>query len=388
MDELVQTLEHLEREGLLRTPRSLEGAQGPLISIGGRKLINLCSNDYLGLAAHPSVIEGAIEAARRFGAGSGSSRLVAGTLQIHLDFERELARFKGFEAALVMSTGYMANLGVLQSLAGPDDAIFSDVLNHASLIDGCRLSRAAVHVYPHRDTSALEEMLQKAKGFRRRLIITESVFSMDGDIAPLPALVELKERFGTLLVVDEAHATGVLGKSGKGALEHFGLQGGVDVLIGTLGKALGSFGAFVCSSRSIREYLINTARAFIFTTGLPPSAVGAAYAALELIQQHPERIKGLWQNANLLKSGLAGLGWSLQSETPILPLILGKATHALAFGNALFQAGVFIAPIRPPSVPEGSSRLRITPTAAHTTPQLQSALEAFSLCGKALGLLS
>jgi 7-keto-8-aminopelargonate synthetase-like enzyme len=191
MDELVQTLEHLGREGLLRTPRSLEGAQGALISIEGRKLINLCSNDYLSLAAHTRVIEGAIEAARRFGAGSGSSRLVAGTLQIHLDFERELASFKGFEAALVMSTGYMANLGVLQALAGPDDAIFSDALNHASLIDGCRLSRAAVHVYPHRDTYALEEMLQKARGFRRRLIITESVFSMDGDIAPLPALVEL-----------------------------------------------------------------------------------------------------------------------------------------------------------------------------------------------------
>jgi 8-amino-7-oxononanoate synthase len=388
MDELAQTLERLEREGLLRIPLSLEGAQGPLISIEGRELINLCSNDYLGLAAHPRVIEGAIEAARRFGAGSGSSRLVAGTLQIHLDFERELASFKGFEAALVMSTGYMANLGVLQALVGPTDVIFSDALNHASLIDGCRLSRAAVRVYPHRDVSALEEMLQKAKGFGRRLIVTESVFSMDGDIAPLPEIVELKKRFDALLVLDEAHATGVLGKSGKGALEHFGLQEGVDVLIGTLGKALGSFGAFVCSSRSIREYLINTARAFIFTTGLPPSAVGAAAAALELIQQHPGRIERLWQNANLLKSGLAGLGWSLRSETPILPLIVGKATHALAFGNALFQTGVFIAPIRPPSVPEGTSRLRITPTAAHTAPQLQSVLEAFSLWGKALGLLS
>lgn len=388
MDDFMQTLESLERRGLLRAPRTLEEAQGPVVSIHGKKLVNLCSNDYLGLAAHPAVIEGTMEAARRFGAGSGSSRLVAGTLEIHLDFEHELARFKGFEAALLMSTGYMANLGVLQALLSPADAVFSDALNHASIVDGCRLSRAAVQIYPHKDASTLEKMLQKAKGFRRRLIVTESVFSMDGDIAPLPALIELKERHDALLVVDEAHATGVLGRSGKGALEHFGLQGGADVLIGTLGKALGSFGAFVCSSGPIREYFINTARAFIFTTGLPPSAVGGARAALRLIQEHPDRIVRLWQNAANLKSGLASIGFGIQSETPILPLILGKADDALAIGNALFERGVFVAPIRPPSVPEGTSRLRITPTAAHTFAQIQSALEAFSLEAKRLGLLA
>lgn len=377
MNEWMQTLDSLKQADLYRNPITLEGPQGPTVFIEGREVINLCSNDYLGFANHPKVIEGALRAARDFGAGSGSSRLVSGTLKVHIDFEDAIARFKGFEAALTMSSGYMANMGVLQAIAGPQDAIFSDALNHASLIDGCRLSKAKVFVYPHRDTATLGGMLQKATQYRRRFILTESVFSMDGDIAPLPELIHLKSRFGALLILDEAHATGVLGKSGKGALEYFDLQRGVDILIGTLGKALGSFGAFVCSTRPIREYLINSARSFIFTTALPPSAIGAAMAALVLLQEHPEVIQRLWDNARRMESGLTGLGWSIKSETPILPLIVGKSADALNLGKKLFEKGIFIAPIRPPSVPEGTARLRITPTAAHQEREIESILQAF-----------
>jgi 8-amino-7-oxononanoate synthase len=375
-EELAQ-LESLKRR---RSLRRLEAGGSRQLRHRGRTLVNFSSNDYLGLSCHPRVKQAAQEAIAQYHAAAGSSRLICGNLAIHEQLEEELACFKGKEAALVFSSGYMTNLGILTALAGEEDQIFSDALNHASIIDGCRLSRARTFVYRHRDTSHLESLLRQAPACRRRLIVRDALFSMDGDVADLPGLVELARRHDCLLILDEAHATGVLGSSGRGIVEHFAEQqgipageDGVDLAMGTLSKALGSFGGFVACSGQMRELLINKARSFIFSTALPPSAVGAARAGLELIQREPSLLEALRKNRRLLAMELSAQGFDLgESQSPILPVIFGQEASALRLSEGLMSKGYFVPAIRPPSVPAGSSRLRITVTAAHSAEEIRA----------------
>jgi len=366
----------LRRRGLYRSLRRVEGEPGPTLRLDGREALNFSSNNYLGLASHPAVKKAAQEAIDRYGLGAGASRLISGNLALDEELEEKIARLKGAEAALVFNSGYQANLGIIPALAG--DAIFSDALNHASIIDGCRLSRAKTVVYPHCDTAALEDALQKAPAAGRKLIVTETLFSMDGDEAPLAEIVELAERHGALTMVDEAHATGVFGPNGAGVAAKLGLGGRVTVQMGTLGKALGGFGAYAAGSKELRELLINKSRSFIFTTSLPPPVLAAASAAIDLLYQEPQRRLALWHNIRALKEGLKGLGFSTgKSESQILPLVLGDAEKCMAFSERLLEKGVFAQGIRPPTVPEGSSRLRITLMATHTHEHLHQALKAF-----------
>jgi 8-amino-7-oxononanoate synthase len=374
-EELAQ-LESSERR---RRLKSLEAGGSRHLEYAGRRLINFSSNDYLGLSCHPLIKQAAQEAIAQHHASTASSRLICGNLAIHERLEEELARFKGKEAALVFSSGYMTNLGILTALAGEEDQIFSDALNHASIIDGCRLSRARTFVYRHRDANHLESLLRQASACRRRIIVSDALFSMDGDVADLPGLVELAGRYDCLLILDEAHATGVLGSSGRGIVEHFADEGaisagadGVDLAMGTLSKALGSFGGFVACSARMRELLINKARPFIFSTALPPSAAGAARAGLELIQREPFLLETLRKNFRLLAGKLRAQGFDLgQSQSPILPIIFGQEASALRISEELMGEGYFVPAIRPPSVPEGSSRLRITVTAAHSEEEIR-----------------
>ena len=333
----------------------------------------LCSNNYLGLADHPRVREAAADAAKRWGVGAGASRLVSGTMTIHGRLEERLAAFKGSEACVLFGSGYLANLGVIGALAGSGDTIFSDELNHASIIDGCRLSRAAVHVYRHRDVEHLEWSLHR-HGAGRRLIVTDSVFSMDGDVAPLAQLAEVAGAYGARLVVDEAHAIGSLGPGGRGAVAEAGLEGEVDVVIGTLGKALGSYGAYACASAEMVRYLINTARSLIFSTAPPPPAVAGALAALELMQERPHRVQRLRSNARALRRGLAQEGFPIaDSEMHIVPLIVGEERAAMRLCQEAIERGIFAQAIRPPTVPNGTSRLRLTAMASHTPSELRAA---------------
>jgi 8-amino-7-oxononanoate synthase len=343
----------------------------------------MASNDYLGYCSHPAIKKAAQKAVSEWGVGAGSSRLIGGNNCLFGEVEKRLANLKKTEAALVFSTGYMANIGLLSTIGEHGDVIYSDELNHASIIDGCRMSRAHVEVFPHRDTETLELLLKQGHRFRRRIIVTDGVFSMDGDIAPLPRLVELAEQYAALIVIDDAHATGVLGSSGAGTAEHFGLEGKCDIIMGTLGKALGCFGAFVAGSHELRELLVNRARAFIFTTALTPAVMASSREALNLLEQEPERRIALWENVRLFKEGLTQRGFNtLNSETPIIPILVGDARQAVSISESLFHEGLFIQAIRPPTVPEGSSRLRITVSAVHTQEDLRWALEVLERVGK------
>ena len=385
---LEEELKQIEAQGLLRRPKLIDGPIGPRVSIDGRETLLLCTNDYLGLANHPSVKRAARKAVDQYGAGAGASRLVSGTLPVHIELEAALAEFKGTEAAIVFGSGYLANIGVISALTQEGDCIYSDALNHASIVDACRLSRAAVRVFPHADTDTLREMLANNIACDRNLIVTDGVFSMDGDIAPLPELVRIASKYDCHLMVDDAHATGVLGTDGKGTASHFGLHGSVEIQMGTLSKALGSYGAFVAGSRELIDFLINRARSFIFTTALPPAAAGAALEALRVIEREPERRERLWSNASSLREGLISAGFDVgPSETFIIPVIIGGARECVRMAEALLDEGAFAQAIRPPSVPEGASRLRVVPTADHRGEDIERALDAFVRAGRRCGIV-
>ena len=378
MDFISRELEEIRRQGLFREMRQVEGEQGPTILLDGQEVLNLSSNNYLGLANHPALRAAALKAMERYGCGSGASRLISGNTTLHQELEEHLARLKGSEAALVFNSGFQANLGVLPTLVADGDVVFSDSLNHASIIDGCRLARAKIEIYPHRDLNRLESGLKEAPQRCRKLIVTETVFSMDGDVAPLEKIVELAERHGAMVMVDEAHGTGVFGSRGAGVVEEMGLSGRILVQMGTLGKALGGFGAYVAGDRDLRDLLVNRCRSFIFTTSLPPAVIAMAISAIDLIRKEPERRQALWRNCRILKEGLQSLGFSLgETSSQILPLIIGDAQECMDFARGLLDRGVYTQGIRPPTVPPGTSRLRITPMATHTEKQLQRALRAF-----------
>ncbi|MCI0423922.1 MAG: 8-amino-7-oxononanoate synthase [Acidobacteria bacterium] len=374
-DFVFEELKHLESIHQRRVLKSLEHGNAHEISYQGRTLVNFSSNDYLGLASHPRVKAAAQAAIEQFHASAASSRLICGNLAIHERLESRLAHFKQREAALVFSSGYLANLGILTALTGENDQVFSDALNHASIVDGCRLSRARIFVYRHLDLNHLESLLRGAPAARRRLLVSDAVFSMDGDVADLPGLAALAAAHDCLLMLDEAHATGVLGSTGRGIAEHFAERGQmapgkecVDLAMGTLSKALGSFGGFVACSSQLREFLINKARSFIFSTALPPSAAGAALESLQLIGEEPFRREALWKNLYDLKGRLGASGFDVTaSETPILPVTFGEEATALRMSERLVERGCFVPAIRPPSVPKGTSRLRITLSASHSS---------------------
>jgi 8-amino-7-oxononanoate synthase len=386
-EAIERELNEIMHRQLLRRPQLLDGPVGPWAHLNGHKILLLCSNDYLGLADHPSVKRAAKKAVDMYGAGAGASRLVAGTLPVHVELERALAKLKKTEAAIVFGSGYLANLGVISSICRSGDTVFSDHLNHASIIDACRLSRADVKVYPHRDTDALRRQLKEHTAIGRKLIVTDGVFSMDGDIAPLPELATLASEFDCYLMVDDAHATGVLGKDWSGTASYFGLKS-VDIQMGTLSKALGSYGAFVAGSRVLIDLLVNRARSFIYTTALPPASAAAAREALRVIAREPERPERLWENAHVLKVGLLATGFTIGStQTFILPVIIGDERPCLEMAGALLDEGVFAQAIRPPSVPEGTSRLRVVPSAEHENSDMEFAVNAFERAGRKCGVL-
>ncbi len=386
---LSEQLEGWKREGTYQRLRELETACEPMCRVDGREVINLASNNYLGLANHPKLKEAAIEAIRRFGVGSGAVRTIAGTMSLHLELERRIAEFKCVEACVVFQSGFAANAGTVAAILGPDDHIISDELNHASIIDGCRLSKAKIHIFPHRDVEAAERILAGlAETPGRKLLITDGVFSMDGDIAPLPQLVEVAERHRAIMMVDDAHASGVLGRAGRGTIDHFGLHGRVDIQVGTLSKAIGALGGYVCGSRDLIEYLYHRARPFLFSTSHPPSVAATCLAAFDLLEQEPERIDNLWRNTRYFKEQLTAAGFQTgASQTPITPILVGEASLAYKFSAALFEEGLFATGVGYPTVPKGKARLRTIVTATHTIEQLDRALEILTRVGKRMGIL-
>jgi 8-amino-7-oxononanoate synthase len=376
MTDIHERLSDLRERGLYRRMRLVSGPQGPRVLLDGKPVLLLCSNNYLGLADHPRVREAAAEAAMRWGVGAGASRLVSGNMTVHRRLESELADFKRSQACLLFGSGYLANAGIVSTLAREGDVVLSDSLNHASLVDGCRLAGARTFVYDHCDVEHLEYGLREAAG-RAALIVTDGVFSMDGDVAPLPEIVELARRYDARVMVDEAHGTGALGPGGRGAVAAAGLEDEVDVVVGTLGKALGSYGAFVCCDADMAEYLVNSARTLIFSTALPPPAVAGALAALDLLRSQPQRVDKLQRNAHTLRAALAAEGFDTgDSETQIVPLIVGGAREAMGACEKALKSGVFAQAIRPPTVPEGTSRLRLAVMASHTGAELKQAAKA------------
>jgi 8-amino-7-oxononanoate synthase len=380
-------LAQLEKEHLLRQLAEVDRESGAYVTIRGKRALLMCTNDYLGLAVHPALKEAAVAAIERYGFGSGASRLVSGTGRLHSDLEERIARFKGTEAALVFNSGYAANTGIIPALAEEGDLILSDSLNHASIIDGCRLSKAQTCVYRHRDSDHVESILVKNAHARRKLIVTDGVFSMDGDLAPLPELALLAEKYGALLMVDDAHATGVLGNTGRGSAEHFGLKNRVRIQMGTFSKALGSFGAYVAGDKELIDYLLNRSRSFIFSTALPPAVCAASIAALDIVEGSPEIRERLWRNQERFARGLESAGIrTTATETPIVPLVVGDALLALNISQQLLEQGIFATAIRPPTVPENAARIRTTVTAAHSQADIEQALQVFGKLKQA-GLL-
>jgi glycine C-acetyltransferase len=376
----------------------MTSAQGPIVSIDGKRLISLSSNDYLGLTHHPRIREAALAAVRDFGVGSGAVRTIAGTMELHEELERDLAAFKGTEAVLTFQSGFSANTGVIPTITGDQDLIVSDALNHASIIDGMRLSKAPRKIYPHADVGALRETLREAREagregtglpYRLILVVTDGVFSMDGDIAPLPAIVEAAEEFGAAVFVDDAHASGVLGRNGRGSVDHFDLHGRVAIQVGTLSKAVGVLGGYVAGSQDLRDILVQRARPFLFSTSHPPAVAAACRAAIAVMLDEPELLDRLWANTRRFKSELARLGFDTgASETPITPVMMGDPDTAGRFSQRLFEEGVFAQPVVFPTVAIDKSRLRTIVTAAHGDDQLDTALQAFATVGRELGLIS
>ena len=386
MTDVAEQLEGLRDRGLRRRLRLISGPQGPRVTLDGAEVLLLCSNDYLGLANHPRVRGAAADAAMRWGAGAGASRLISGNMQPHVRLEKRLAAFKGYESALLFGSGYLANIGTIAALAGRGEVVFSDELNHASIIDGCRLSRAETFVYRHADVEHLAWGLRQAEG-RAALIVTDGVFSMDGDVAPLAGLAELARRHECRLMVDEAHATGCVGPGGRGSVAAAGLTAEVDVIVGTLGKALGGYGAYVCGSAELVDLMINSSRPFIFSTAPPPPLVATASAALDLLAEHPGLVERLAANAAALREGLRAEGLEpIGSDTQIVPLVVGEADDAMALCERLLAEGVFAQAIRPPTVPAGTCRLRLTTMATHRVADLRHAAKLIGAAARDLGL--
>jgi glycine C-acetyltransferase len=385
-----EELDLLREQGLFRSMRHLEGEQSGRVVLDGCQVLLLCSNNYLGLANHPALKEAAIRGVERYGVSSGASRLVSGNMDLHEALEARIAAFKGTEAALVFNSGYAANTGIIPVLAGKGDTIFSDRLNHASIVDGCLLSRARLVRYPHNDMASLRKLLDETSVSGRRLIVVDGVFSMDGDLAPLRDLVALKKKYDALLMVDDAHGTGVLGRSGRGSAELCGVMEEIDIQMGTFGKALGSFGAYAATSREIVDMLINRSRSFIFSTSLPPAVLAASLAALDLVDSPAgaELRERLTKNANMFRDALQAAGYdTMGSVTQIVPVSVGEAGPAMEFSRLLLEEGIFVQGIRPPTVPAGSCRLRCTVMATHTADDLTRAAEVITKTGKRLGLI-
>ena len=383
-----QHLKKLDDQRLLRRLRTMNSATGPMVVMDNRRVILLSSNNYLGLATHPAVVEAAVSATRQYGAGSGASRLVCGTLPPHEALETALARFKGTEASLSFAAGYLANISVIPTLVGKGGLILADRLCHASLIDGCRLSGATFRVYHHRDMNHLERLLARRSPVKPTLIVTDGLFSMDGDIAPLAGIATLAERYDAAVFVDDAHGTGILGRTGRGTLEHCDVESRLPYHMGTLSKALGSAGAYLAGSSEFIAYLVNTCRAFTYTTAPTPASAAAATAALRVIEQEPDRRARLWHNRERLAQGLTRLGFRLTaSDSPILPILVGDAERAVSLAHTLLTYGVYAPAIRPPTVPPATSRIRLTITADHTTGHIDEALTALEQAGRALRLI-
>ena len=387
LSPIAQEISALREEGRYRRLRRVSTPQDEMISIEGRKLLNFSSNNYLGLANHPEVVEAFAGYARKYGVGSGSSRLIGGNMEIHVELEEALARFKGAEACLTFSSGYLANLGILDTLGGPEATIFSDELNHASIVDGCRLSRARVEVYRHADMGHLEDLL-KASQAGRKIIVTDGLFSMGGDIAPLPDLTKLKEKHGAILVVDDAHATGTLPPDGRGSADYFGLAGEIEIQMGTFSKALGTYGAFMCASHTIVDYFINKCRTFVFNTALPPAIAGATIKSIELLSRHPEWLASLMENEEIFRREMDARGRKISSQTAIVPIPVGTDEDTMALSRRLYDGGLFIHGIRPPTVPEGKGQLRLTLMATHTADMVKTAARRIDESLKELGIES
>jgi glycine C-acetyltransferase len=386
---LGEQLEAWKQAGTYQRLRVLESESAAEARFDGKDVINLASNNYLGLTTHPKLREAALEATRRYGVGSGAVRTISGTMSLHMQLEERIARFKNVEACVVFQSGFAANAGTVAAVLTPEDHIISDELNHASIIDGCRLSRAKIHVFPHKDVAAAERKLAELDGQPgRKLLITDGVFSMDGDIGPLPGLVEAAERHDAIMMVDDAHSSGVLGRNGRGTIDHFGLHGRVHIQVGTLSKAIGVLGGYVCGSRALIEFLYHRARPFLFSTSHPPAVAASCMAAFDVLEEEPQRIEALWENTRYFKQGLQAAGFNTGlSETPITPVIVGAARTAHALSAALFEEGVLATGIGFPTVPEGKARVRTIVTATHTRAELDRALQVFARVGKKLEVL-
>jgi len=385
---LTTELNTLKGQGLYRKLRILEDEQKPKTTFDHRVVINLSSNNYLGLTTHPRLRERALEATRKYGVGTGSVRTIAGTMDLHMELERRLAEFKKTEAVVVFQSGFAANAGTVSAVLGKDDVVVSDELNHASIIDGCRLSRAAIKVFPHKDIDAARTILQSLPAAQRKLVITDGVFSMDGDLGPLPALCDLAEEFGCIMMVDDAHASGVFGENGRGTIDHFDVHGRVDIQVGTLSKAIGVLGGYVAGSRALVEFLYHRARPFLFSTSHPPAVAAACIAALDVLLEEPHIIDRLWGNTRFFQSGLKALGFNTGlSEGPITPVIVGDGALAMKLSDRLFDSGVFAQGIGFPTVAVGKARVRTIVTATHTREELQFALDAFGKVGRELGII-
>ena len=375
--------------GTYQRLRILEGPSAAESRFDGKDVINLASNNYLGLTTHPKLVEAAIAATRKYGAGSGAVRTISGTMDLHMQLERRIAQFKNVEACVVFQSGFAANAGTVSAILTPEDHIISDQLNHASIIDGARLSRAKIHVFPHRDHQAADRILSELDATpTRKLLITDGVFSMDGDIGPLPELVAVAEKHGAIMMVDDAHSSGVLGRNGRGTIDHFGLHGRVDIQVGTLSKAIGVLGGYVCGTKDLIEFLYHRARPFLFSTSHPPAVTAACLAAFDILESEPERIENLWANTRYLKKGLSDLGFDTgTSETPITPVMAGDAARAFRLSDELFREGVLATGIGFPTVAKDKARVRTIVNATHTTAQLDRALEAFRIAGRRVGLI-
>jgi glycine C-acetyltransferase len=386
---LGEQLEAWKQAGTYQRLRVLESESAAEARFDGKDVINLASNNYLGLTTHPKLREAALEATRRYGVGSGAVRTISGTMSLHMQLEERIARFKNVEACVVFQSGFAANAGTVAAVLTPEDHIISDELNHASIIDGCRLSRAKIHVFPHKDVAAAERKLAELDGQPgRKLLITDGVFSMDGDIGPLPGLVEAAESHDAIMMVDDAHSSGVLGRNGRGTIDHFGLHGRVHIQVGTLSKAIGVLGGYVCGSRALIEFLYHRARPFLFSTSHPPAVAASCMAAFDVLEEEPQRIEALWENTRYFKQGLQAAGFNTGlSETPITPVIVGAARTAHALSAALFEEGVLATGIGFPTVPEGKARVRTIVTATHTRAELDRALQVFARVGKKLEVL-
>lgn len=389
MQYITDELNKLREQHLFQKLRILESGQLPTSRIDGHKVINLSSNNYLGLATHPKLRQRALEAIEKYGVGSGAVRTICGTMSLHMELEEKIARFKHVEASVVFQSGFTANAGTVSAILTKEDIIISDELNHASIIDGCRLSRAEIKVFPHKDVEACGKILKEIAPRKcHKLLITDGVFSMEGDIAPLPALVELAEKYGCIMMIDDAHSSGVLGRNGRGTVDHFNLHRRVDIQVGTLSKAIGALGGYVCATRDVVDFLYHRARPFLFSTSHPPSVAATCIAAFEVLEQEPQLIENLWANTTFFKDGLKKLGFNTgMSETPITPVMVGDAALAHQFSRELFEAGVLALGISFPTVPVGKARLRTIVTATHTRDELSRALRIFETVGKKLKIM-